>query len=270
MGRSMRTVATAGSGRYLRPLVAGALWLVAVALTASAAGAADLTRADVQKILAATPKGEGASFVARSLAGLDLHDLDFSGADLSRADLAQADLRGAKLVGTKLVGADLHAARLNQAWIMRADFSGANLTGAALETLVVSEGMETRPDEAARFAGADLSDARMVARFSLDDMQGANLSRVHAAADMRNQSMGLIRADFSRANLAGAKFTGAALGNASFEFAKLQHADFSGADVSDADFDGADLTDADFTRAKTDGASFDSAVLTGVRGLVRR
>jgi uncharacterized protein YjbI with pentapeptide repeats len=54
-------------------------------------------------------------------------------------------------------------------------------------------------------------------------MREANLSHLRASADMRNQSMGLIRADFSRANLTGANFEGAALAHVNFEFAKLQH-----------------------------------------------
>ena len=56
---------------------------------------------------------------------------------------------------------------------------------------------------------------------------------------MRNQSMGLIRTDFSRANLADANFEGAELAHVNFEFAKLQRANFSGADLSNADFAGA-------------------------------
>jgi len=149
---------------------------------------------------------------------------------------------------------------------MRADFSDADLSGAALETLIVSAGMETLPEEAAKFVGASLSGAKVTARFSLDDMRGADLSYLHASADMRNQSMGLIRADFSRANLASANFADAQLAHANFEFAKLQHANFSGANLSDADFAGADLTDADLTGAKTTGVDFTGAVLTRVKG----
>ena len=152
----------------------------------------ELTRTQVQSILDATPAGQKASFAGKSLAGADLHDLDFSNADLSGADLSGADLRGAKLVGTKLVGAKLLGARLNLAWIMGADFSHADLSGADLETLVVSAGLQTLPQEAATFVGANLSGAKVTARFNLADMRGANLSHIRASADMRNQSMGLI------------------------------------------------------------------------------
>ncbi|MBO0756162.1 MAG: pentapeptide repeat-containing protein, partial [Bradyrhizobiaceae bacterium] len=153
-------------------------WFIPLALTASGTLAAELTRADVESTLKAAPAGQGARFSGQSLARLDLHDLDFTGADLSATDLSDADLRGAKLVGAKLVGAKLPRVRLNLAWIMRADFSHADLSDAVLETLVVSAGLETHPEEAASFVGANLSGAKVIARFSLDDMRGANLSHV--------------------------------------------------------------------------------------------
>jgi uncharacterized protein YjbI with pentapeptide repeats len=251
-------------------LTRSVLWIVYVILTASGAFGADFTRVEVQSLLAVAPGAPRASFVGRSLAGLDLHELDFTAADLSGADLSDADLRGAKLVGAKLVGANLVRAKLNLAWIIRADFSDANLSGAILETLIVSAGMETQPDEAAKFVGANLSGAKVTARFSLDDMRGADLSHLRASADMRNQSMGMIRTDFSRANLANANFEGAALAHVNFEFAKLEHANFAGADLSDADLAGADLTDANLTSANTARANFTSASLAGVKGLSLR
>jgi uncharacterized protein YjbI with pentapeptide repeats len=153
---------------------------------------------------------------------------------------------------------------------MRADFSRADLSQSILQTLVTSTGLEPRPDEAAKFVGANLSGAKVTARFSLDDMHGANLSHLQASVDMRNQSMGLIRTDFSRANLADANFEGAELAYVNFEFAKLQRANFSGADLSNADFAGADLTEANLTGAKTTGAKFTSAILDGVKGLLPR
>lgn len=228
------------------------------------ASAAQLTEAQVRAALAAATPGHKPSFAGRSLSGLDLSHFDLSGVDLSGADL-----RRTRLVDAKLVGANLSGANLNLAWIMGADFSHANLTGASLGILVVSHGMETKPDEAARFVGANLSDAHILARFQLDDMRGANLAHVMAAADMRNQSMGLIHTDFSSANLDGASFVGAQLAYASFRFAKLNGADFSGAGLQEADFSGAYLTGADFTGADTTGATFTSATLADVKGLSR-
>ena len=164
----------------------------------------------------------------------------------------------------------MRRARLNLAWIMRADFSHADLSQAILETLVASAGMETLPDEAAKFVGTNLSGAKVTARFSLDDMRGADLSHLKASVDMRNQSMGLIRTDFSRANLVDANFEGAELAHVNFEFAKLQRANFSGADLSSADLAGADLTEANLSGANTLHTNFTSASLDGVKGLVPR
>jgi uncharacterized protein YjbI with pentapeptide repeats len=106
-----------------------------------------------------------------------------------------------------------------------------------------------------------------MARFSLDDMRGANFSHATMAADMRNQSMGLIHTDFSSAKLSGANFAGAALGHASFRFADLTGANLSGADLRHADFVGADLTGANLTGADATEADFDGARLKDARGL---
>ena len=248
-------------------LLLSLFWITCLVLEPSGILAAELTRADVQSKLASTPAGQTASFAGLSLAGADLHDLDFSHADLSGADLSGADLQGAKLVGSKLVGTKLKGAKFNLAWIIGADFSHADLSGADLETLIVSNGLQTLPQEAASFVGANLSGAKVTARLSLDDMRGANLSHIQASADMKNQSMGLIRTEFSQTNLNDANFEDAMLAHVNFEFAKLARANFSGADLSYADFTGANLTDADLTGANTTGAIFAQAVLKGVKGL---
>ena len=170
--------------------------------------------------LAAAPESPRPSFAGRSLAGLDLraldlHGVDFTSADLSGADLSDADLRGAKLVATKLTGAKLRRAKLNLAWIMRADFSHADLSQSILETLVASAGMETLPDEAAKFVGANLSGAKMTARFSLDDMRGAgrgSITKIQVAALLRDYDIRPVvihptkRADCSRHGYRAAQF----------------------------------------------------------------
>src|SRR5262249_55662613 len=153
-------------------------WITCLILTPYGVLSAELTRPQVQSILDATPAGQKASFAGKSLAGKDLHYLDFSNADLSGAGPPRADLPGAKLVRSKLIGAKLSGARLNLAWIMGADFSHADLSGADLETLVVSAGLQTLPQEAATFVGANLSGAKLTARFNLYDMHGANLSHI--------------------------------------------------------------------------------------------
>ena len=65
---------------------------------------------------------------------------------------------------------------------MAADFSQADLRNTVLEALVVSEGMEIRPEEANTFVGADFSGAKVTARFHLADMRGAKLSGVRGLA----------------------------------------------------------------------------------------
>jgi uncharacterized protein YjbI with pentapeptide repeats len=150
---------------------------------------------------------------------------------------------------------------------MRANFTRAVLRKSTMQTVVTSTSMNNTPDQAAIFAGADLSDASITVHFSFDDMRGANFSHAHMSVIMANQSMGLLRTEFMSAKLDGADFTGAGLGHVSFRFAKLKGAHFNGADLSDADFAGADLTDAEFTDANVRDATFESAALTGVKGL---
>ena len=144
---------------------------------------------------------------------------------------------------------------------MRADFSHADLSQSILETLIASAGMETLPDEAAKFVAANLSGAKVTARFSLDDMCGADLFSLESIGrHAQIQSMGLIRTDFSRANLADANFEGAELAHVNFEFAKLCSAPLSKERIYRTRIPaGADLTDANLTGTKTTGAKFTSA-----------
>ncbi|MBX5472864.1 MAG: pentapeptide repeat-containing protein, partial [Acetobacteraceae bacterium] len=128
-------------------------------------------------------------------------------------------------------------------------------------------GMETNPAEAPIFTGANFSFARVQGHFAGFDFRGANFFHADLAADMRNQSMGLIRADFSGALLDHANFAEADLGRALFRFAKLRGADLRGAKLLRADFTGADLTGADFTGADTTEADFSQAVLKDTKGL---
>ena len=150
---------------------------------------------------------------------------------------------------------------------MRANFTHADLTNASLLGLVVSTGLDFSAAEAPSFKTANFSGARIIARLSRLDLRGANFSRAKMGADMKNQSMGLMRADLSGANLAGANFTKADLGRASLRFANLAGANLSGANLEGADLSGADLTGADLTGVDATEADFGGAVLTNVRGL---
>jgi uncharacterized protein YjbI with pentapeptide repeats len=151
--------------------------------------------------------------------------------------------------------------------VIRANFTGADLSGANVMGLVVASGLQTSPAEAPVFLRTKFAKARVIARFGGFDLRGADFTDARLGVDMRNQSMGILRADFSSARLDGADFSRADLGRAWFRFAKLQGARFTGASLQHADFSGADLTGADLTGADATGADFGAAVLTGAIGL---
>jgi len=240
---------------------------VAALLTAWPAFAAEHFSAGQVRAAVAEAHGQKIDLSGRDMSGDDLTGLDLSGANLADADLSKATLHGVKLVGTNLTDARLVDADLTFAWFIRANFNHAKLHGATLQTVVTSSGMENTKEQAASFAGADLSNTHTTVHFSFDDMRGANFSHADMTVVMANQSMGLLRTEFNDCDLDGANFETAGLGHVTFRFAKLHHANFRGADLRDADFSGAYLNDADFTGARTEGADFGSATMTGTRGL---
>ncbi len=99
---------------------------------------AEITRAEVIKIL-----GSGGPFGEGNLAGVDLSELDLSGLDFSNANCLgarfdRANLRGARFVSARLqnasfVGADLQNATLSRALLTSANLSNAIIVGASLE-----------------------------------------------------------------------------------------------------------------------------------------
>jgi len=119
--------------------------------------------------------------------------------------------------------------------------------------------------------GANFSGSRVIAILDNSDLSYANLSNVKWGADMKNQSMGLMRASLKKVNLTGAdisnadlgramlkhaNLTGANLQNTALFSASLEGADFTNADLRNADFTHAKVTDANFTNAKLEGAIF--------------
>ena len=237
------------------------VWLLA-ALWVPTAHSADLDAAQLREILAAATAEKPADFSGKSLENLDLSNLDFK-----RAKLAGANLFGAKLVDSDLAGADLSGARLDLAWIMRANFTNADLSNASLLGLVVSSGLDISPAEAPRFKGANFSGARIIARLAGFDLSDAHFIGAKMGADMRNQSMGLMRTDLSGANLSGADLSKADLGRTLLRFANLRGAKLTGTNLSGADLSGADLSGADLTGADATEADFGGAVLQNARGL---
>lgn len=201
----------------------------------------ELTREDVEQRLAAATADNPADFTRIWLNGLDLSGLDFSGTILRATALNGADLSNARLDG----------AVLSQAWMMGADLSGASLRGAELFQTQLSR---------ADLTGADFTGARAAADFTKAKMDGAIFKGADFSADMRNQSMGLMRGVLRSARGQGVDFSGALMSRADLEFAKLPGADFTGVDLRMATMGGADLTGSDVT-----GADFHNADLTSTR-----
>ena len=260
-GRHLARRRRRGLAMALRALLAAIL--VTAALPAGPAAAADLSVAEVRAALEhATPS------LPANLSGKDLRELDLSGLDFSHANLAHADLFGAKLVGANLSGADLRSARLDLAWIMRADFTGANLSGASMFGPVVAPTMAQPPaSELPRFAGADFSGARVIARLAGCDLRQARFAGAQLGVDLKNQPMGQMRNDFSGADLSGADFSGADLNRAELAFANLAGANLTGANLLRADLAHADLRGAELTGADLTEADLDGAILTGAKDL---
>jgi uncharacterized protein YjbI with pentapeptide repeats len=226
MGVTARRATQASERSVRRPALLFSL-ILALAIVTRGAGAADLSPEEVRAVLERASVEHPADF-----SGKNLSELDLSGFDFSHANLAGVDLFGAKLVGANLSGAKLSGARLDLAWIIRADFRGADLSQASLFGPVVATGMGTPPPgEAPRFAGADLSGARVIARLPGVDLRGARFVGARLGVDIKNQPMGQMRNDFSGADLTGSDLSGADVNRAVLAFARLRDANLSGANL---------------------------------------
>ncbi len=210
--------------------------LQGVDLTQPAYSKSEFTRAQIEALLAARQT----DFSGRSLNGLDLSGLDLSG----------ANLRAARLNKARLAGAILDGAILDQAWLIEADLTGASLKGARA---FAAQMQRLRGD------GADFSRARVAGDLSGASLRGATFNEADLSADMKNQSMGLMRAVLRSAVLEGAQFRRANLMSADLRFAHAAGADFANANLVNADASGADLTGAIFTGAATRDLDVDSA-----------
>ena len=221
--------------------------LQGVDLNSPAMTQADVTRAEVVKILSAASPERPADLTSMHLSGLDLSGLDFSGAVLRDARLNKTSLRGCRFVG----------AVLDQAWLMNADLTGADMKGASLYQAQLI---------GAKLDDADLSDVRAPANFTRSSLKAAKLVNADLGADMKNQSMGLIRGVLNNADLDGANLTGANLNRVDFEFASLRGTNLTGANLTYADLGGADLTGARIGDANFRQADLDSAKLISLVG----
>ncbi|MGI9452601.1 MAG: pentapeptide repeat-containing protein, partial [Geminicoccaceae bacterium] len=135
---------------------------------------AEMTVEQVIEQLEAATADQPADFTGKRLNGLNLEGLDFSG----------AILRAARLNNANLKGADLEGAILDQAWMLNVDLSDANLRGAKLfQAQLVGSMLD----------GADFSGARVASDLSKASIKGASFVGASLGADMKNQSMGLMR-----------------------------------------------------------------------------
>ena len=208
---------------------------------------AQLTRADVMTRLDAATADNPADFTRVWLNNLDLSGLNFGNAILRAASLNGADLSGSNLDG----------AVLSQAWMIGADLSGASLVGAELFQTQLGK---------ANLSDADFTNARTAADFTKANLSRTVFRGADFSADMRNQSMGLMRGVLKSAKGADADFTGARMSRADLEFAKLPGANFTDADMSMATVGGADLSGATLTGADFSDADLTATRLTGVVG----
>ena len=201
---------------------------------------AELTRDAVEAAIKASQGG----------APPDLSEKSLNGLDLSGLDLSHANFHAARLVRTKLVGARLDHAILDQAWLLEADLTGASLVGAHLFS---AQMQRMRADD------ADFSQARVTGDLSGASLRRAKFVEANVSADMKNQSMGLMRAVLGSANAEDADFTGADLSHADLRFLHAARANFSRAKLEDADASGADFTDVTWSGVKATDLDLDQA-----------
>lgn len=148
---------------------------------------------------------------------------------------------------------------------MAADFSGAPPRGALIRPPHGVGSATFDKSSSPRFIGADLSGARIVARFDGADFRdvkltGGDLSPYgDTTQNTLSQRSVMIACSFPGAVLRGADLSKAILHFASFEMAVLVDANLSGADLSHANLSGADLTGANLTNATLNGADLSAA-----------
>lgn len=202
---------------------------------------AEMTREELIQLIGKCTSKNPPDLTNKRLSGLDLRNVDFKGANLRSARLNNTDLRGA----------NLSQVNLDIAWMLKANLEGANLSGASLFSTQMMR---------ANLKDANLSKARVVANLSHANLEGADMSDADMSADMKNQSMGLMRLVARSATLDKANLTGSNVGRADFEFASLK-----GANLENADFNGTELAGADFTGANVKGLNIDGANVATTR-----
>lgn len=199
----------------------------------------ELTREELLSSLFRASMDDPIDLTSRRLSGLDLHDVDFKG----------ANLRWARMNNTNLQGANLRNTVLDSAWLIDANLEGADLRGASLASTQMRR---------ANLRDANLAGARIVANLQRADLRGADLSNANMGADMKNQSMGLMRTIVRMAKLDGADLRNANAMRMDAEFASLR-----GALLDNANFRGVKLTGADLTKASAAGMDISESDVSG-------
>ncbi len=222
-----------------------------------------LDAAQVKALIERSSEGSPPDFSGMDLSGIDLAGVDFkralllrarlSGANLTKANLFTCDLTDAVVTGANLTGANLDGTILR-----RADFSRSILKQASLFSTIVEE---------TNLTGADLSGTRIIGYWKKAKLPGANLRGTSAGVDMGNQSMGIMRANFSSADLSRADLTDANLFKADLTRADLREAKLVRANLTSAELYGADLTGADVTGAIVEKADLSGAIFKQARGV---
>jgi hypothetical protein len=95
--------------------------------------------------------------------------------------------------------------------------------------------------QGANLKGANLSGARLIGDLGRVNLEQAVLKGTDGAADMKNQSMGLMRANIVSAKLRGADLSGSDFSRADFSFSDLSGVNLAGATLVGAAFSGTDL-----------------------------
>lgn len=203
-----------------------------------------------------------------SFSGLDLRELDLSGLDFKGATVSQSNLFGADLSHANLSNASLKGSRLDRVTIIGTRFDGADLSDASFLRPSTFSTLAAPASEAASFAGADLSRARLFGRFNRANFRGAKLPGATLAPFNKTGFIEHIwRTEMSGADLSSANLSGANLTYVMFTFANLRGTNLSQAVLRKADLSRADLTGADLTGADLSEADLDGAILTDARGL---
>lgn len=170
-----------------------------------------------------------------------LRGADLTNARLEKARLQKVDFSGAIVKGTSFAEADLSGAIFNNSTLENVDFSNAVLIDAKIH-----------------FDGRDISFRNAVMRNAFIGPKGVD------QVDFKGRETVLLRADFSHADLRGARVSTVHMPRVVFQGANLSEAYFAPMDASGGDFRDATLDDAwvhghsngGFSNADLRGASF--------------